>query len=45
MVVRLTAISATTLNSLFGLASEGCGADFAEGDSLGHLSVSTQLEN
>jgi hypothetical protein len=45
MVVRLTAVSATTLNSLFGLASEGCGADFAEGDSLGHLSVSTQLEN
>ena len=28
-----------------GRASEGCGADFAEGDSLGHLSVSTQLEN
>jgi hypothetical protein len=45
MVVRLTAISATTLNSLFGRASEGCGADFAEGDSLGHLSVTTQLEN
>ena len=40
IAVKLTGISATTINSLFGPASAGCGSDFAEGDSLGHLSVS-----
>jgi hypothetical protein len=43
MVVRITAISASTLNAIFGMASEGCGADFAAGDSLGHLSVSIRI--
>jgi hypothetical protein len=44
MVVKITAISASTLNSIFGMASEGCGStDFAAGDSLGHLSVSIRI--
>jgi hypothetical protein len=43
MVVRITAISASTLNAIFGMASEGCGADFAAGDSLGHLSVTIRI--
>ena len=43
MVVRITAISASTLNSIFGMASEGCGDDFAAGDSLGHLSTSIRI--
>ena len=42
-VVRITAISASTLNTIFGMASEGCGTDFAAGDSLGHLSVSVRI--
>jgi len=43
MQVKITAISASTLNSIFGSASQGCGSDFAEGDSLGQLSVSTTV--
>jgi hypothetical protein len=43
MQPRITDISATTLNFLFGSASQGCGADFTGGTSLGHLSVTTQL--
>lgn len=43
MQVKLTAVSATTINSLFGPASAGCGSDFAPGDSIGHLSVSVNL--
>jgi hypothetical protein len=43
MQPRITDISATTLNFLFGSAAQGCGADFTGGTSLGHLSVTTQL--
>jgi hypothetical protein len=43
MEVKITAISATTLNFIFGSSAQSCGADFAPGDSLGHLSVTTQL--
>jgi hypothetical protein len=43
MAVKITAISASTLNSIFGMASEGCGNDFVAGDSLGHLSVDIRI--
>jgi hypothetical protein len=43
MQPRITDISASTLNFLFGSAAMGCGTDFTGGTSLGMLSVSTQL--
>lgn len=41
--VTLTAITASTLNSVFGSAAQGCGTDFVGGDPLGTISVSGQL--